>query len=82
MAKPIRATPVLTGEAGNRFLESMIKKQDSKITKKEIELSENVKNFIQFSREIMSFHKHPIFKNLFKFSLYINKYEIKNPCNT
>ncbi len=41
----IRATPVLTGEDAKRFLDAMIKKQKSRITKGELELIEDVKNF-------------------------------------
>lgn len=45
MAKPIRSTPILTGDVAKNFLDAMFKKQNSKITRKEIELAEAVKNF-------------------------------------
>ncbi len=45
MAKPIRTTPILTGDDAKRFLDAMFKKQESRITKKELELVDAVKNF-------------------------------------
>lgn len=43
MAKPIKATPVLTGDDAKRFLDAMFKKQNSPITKKEKEIIEAIK---------------------------------------
>ena len=47
MAKPIRATPVLRGEDANMFLKTMFKKQNARITTKEIKLAESIKQFSQ-----------------------------------
>ncbi len=42
MAKPIRATPELTGTDAKRFVQLMAKKERSKITKKEIDLAKAI----------------------------------------
>lgn len=42
MAKPIKSTPELTGEEANKFLEKMIKMEQSKITTKQRSLAKEV----------------------------------------
>lgn len=42
MAKPIKSTPELSGEEANKFLERMIKVENSKITLKQRELSREI----------------------------------------
>lgn len=42
MAKPISATPILRGEDARRFIKNMIKKQNSKPTKREIEIAKQI----------------------------------------
>jgi hypothetical protein len=43
MAKPIRATPTLTGEEAVRFLQKMKRKESAKLTKNEMMLMEIMK---------------------------------------
>lgn len=45
MAKPIRATPELTGRDATRFLERLIKTNKEKITKKDAKLAEELLQF-------------------------------------
>jgi len=45
MAKPIRATPELFSQDAKRFIQMMFKKENSKITKKEIDLAKNITRF-------------------------------------
>ena len=45
MAKPIRATPELTGKDADRFLTKLLKTNKAKITKKDINLAEELINF-------------------------------------
>ena len=45
MAKPIRATPELTGRDANRFLERLVKTNKAKITKKDAKLAEELLKF-------------------------------------
>ena len=42
MAKPIEPTPELTGKDARRFIEKMIKKQNSPISRKDIELARSL----------------------------------------
>jgi len=42
MAKPIKSTPELSGEEANKFLERMLKVEESKITKKQIQFSKEI----------------------------------------
>ena len=42
MAKPIRATPELTGSDARRFVQLMVKKERNSITKKEVELAKAI----------------------------------------
>lgn len=42
MAKPIRATPELKGSDARNFLEKMEEVEESKITKKEVNLSKAI----------------------------------------
>ena len=43
MAKPIRATPTLSGNEANIFLEKMIKIEDSRITFKQKRVAKEIK---------------------------------------
>lgn len=45
MAKPIRATPELRGSEAVEFVRKMEERQESKITKKMVELAESIQNF-------------------------------------
>ena len=45
MAKPIRAIPELTGKDAERFVKRMIARQNSKPTKKELELHKRIQSF-------------------------------------
>ena len=45
MAKPIRATPELTGKDAVRFIKRLIKTDKAKITKKDVQLSEELLKF-------------------------------------
>jgi len=42
MAKPIRATPELKGEEANKFLEKMLKVEESRITTRQKEFSREI----------------------------------------
>lgn len=50
MAKPIKSTPELTGDEANKFLERMIKVENSKITAKQRclreEMEQNMKELV------------------------------------
>lgn len=50
MAKPIKATPTLTGEEANEFAKRMLKRQNSRVTYAEKRLALEVK---ELSRELM-----------------------------
>lgn len=45
MAKPIRATPELTGKDAIKFLERLVKANKTKITKKDAKLAEELLKF-------------------------------------
>lgn len=45
MAKPIRATPELRGSEAVEFVRKMEERQESKITKKMVELAKSIQNF-------------------------------------
>ncbi len=45
MAKPIEPTPEITGEDARRFLENMIKKNNSAPTEKDRELARELEKF-------------------------------------
>ena len=45
MAKPIRATPELRGSEAVEFVRKMEERQESKITRKIVELAESIQSF-------------------------------------
>lgn len=45
MAKPIRATPELRGSSAVEFVEKMEKRQNSRMTKKVLDLARAIQNF-------------------------------------
>jgi hypothetical protein len=45
MAKPIRATPELTGRDANRFLGRLVRMNKAKVTKKDAQLAEELLKF-------------------------------------
>jgi len=45
MAKPIRATPELTGKDATRFIERLLRTNKAKITKKDAKLAEDLLKF-------------------------------------
>ena len=48
MAKPIRATPELKGESADIFLKKMISVERTRISKKDQELSNQIKENLEF----------------------------------
>ncbi len=42
MAKPIKSTPELSGEEANEFLKKMLKMEESKITREQIQFSKEI----------------------------------------